>query len=366
MPFAEVTRMDERRRFVLRVEAGAGMSAACREFGITRRTGRKWVNRARDSGIAGMAELSRAPKRVGNRTPLEVERALLECRSRHAPEWGAKKLVPLVKVETGIEIPLRTADRILKRYGCVHAREPVRETIRFEREEPNQLWQMDFKGIPKSTPYGPFTVLDDAHRFCLRFVPLADRTTETVFSVLWDLFGDYGLPLEILCDNGDCWGPAGYRGPTKLEVLLMLLGVKTTHGRISHPQTQGKVERFHGTARLELGPRLVQPTIEDAKGVYREFANRYNWVRPHEALGFATPGSLYRPSPRKRPDRLPEHDVPEGAVSRAVDHCGRFSFDGIHYRAGKGLAGRRIVIKNDELGPRIHFAGFDLAYLWEA
>jgi transposase InsO family protein len=366
MPFAEVTRMDERRRFVMRVKESCNLSAACREFGITRRTGRKWVNRARDSGLLGMAEQSRAPRRVANRTPVAVEEALLACRSKHADEWGAKKLVPLLKSETGIEIPLRTADRILKRHGCVRPRVPVSEPVRFERAEANQLLQMDFKGVPKSTAYAPFTVLDDAARFCLRFVPLPDRTTETVFSALWDMFGEYGLPHEILCDNGDCWGAAGYRGPTKLEALLMLLGVRLVHGRACHPQTQGKVERFHGTAQLELGRNLIQPTIEQAQTVYRKFVDRYNWVRPHEALGGAAPGVLYQPSPRKRPDRLPEHDIPEGAVTRMVDHSGRIQFGGKGYNAGKGLAGQRVVVGDDEYGPRIFFAGFPLAYLEEA
>src|SRR5512133_1778305 len=103
MPFAEVTRMDQRRRFVLQVEKGRSLTQACREFGISRVTGRKWVGRAQEDGIAGMSELSRAPKKVANRTPLDIEQALLECREKYAQEWGAKKLVPLLKKDTGIE-----------------------------------------------------------------------------------------------------------------------------------------------------------------------------------------------------------------------------------------------------------------------
>jgi transposase InsO family protein len=357
--------MDQRRRFVLQVERGASLSQACREFGISRVTGRKWLGRAQEVGIANMRESSRAPRNVANRTPLDIEQALLECREKYAEEWGAKKLVPLLKKDTGIEIPLRTADRILKRYGCVKPRSVEAAPIRFERKESNHLLQMDFKGIPKSLPYSPLTILDDAHRFCLRFVPVADRTTETVFSVLWEMFADYGLPLQMLCDNGDCWGAGGHRRPTPLEAKLMLLGIGMTHGRICHPQTQGKVERFHGTVKSELGPKLLQPTLKEAEVVYKEFVDRYNWVRPHEAIGFDTPGARFQPSPRKRPDSLPEHYIPEGSLYRKVDASGSFWFKGQRYRTGRGLTGQYVIIQDDDLGQRIYFAGFPIAYLWE-
>lgn len=284
MPFAEVTRMDERRRMVLRVEQGSSLSAACREFGVTRVTGRKWVRRAGAVGVDKMVELSRAPRRIANRTPAGIEQALLACRQRHTEDWGAKKLVRLLKQEDGLDLPLRTADRILKRHGCVQVRHPAPEPIRFERAVPNHLLQMDFKGIPKSTPYCPLTVLDDADRFCLRFVPVPDKTGATVFSVLWDMFGEHGLPLEMLCDNGDCWGSRPSKCPTAFEAKLMLLGIKPIHGRPRHPQTQGKVERFHGTVKRELKARLVQCTLKEAETVFQEFVDRYNWVRPHEAL----------------------------------------------------------------------------------
>jgi transposase InsO family protein len=366
MPFAEVTRMDERRRFVLRVEGGAMLSQACREFGITRPTGRKWVRRALESGLDKMAEKSRAPRLVANRTALEVEGALLACRIRHENVWGAKKLVVRLKEEDGIEIPLRTADRILKRYGCVEERKPATpEPIRFERAEANHLLQMDFKGIPKSTPYFPLTVLDDADRFCLRFVPVPNKTGETVFSVLWEMFGEYGLPIEMLCDNGDCWGSRPSKCPTAFEAKLMLLGIKPIHGKPRHPQTQGKVERFHGTVKRELGRRLVQPTLKEAEIVFKEFVDRYNWVRPHEALKFATPGSRYQPSTRKRPDKMPEQEILEGVVSRKVDEAGFISYRNVPSKVGKGLAGYRVVIQEDDLGPRIYFAGFPIAYLFE-
>ena len=366
MPFAEVTRMDERRRFVLRAEQASNLSAACREFGVTRKTGRKWLRRAREVGLENIAELSRAPRRVANKTPWEVEQALLTCRLRHTEDWGAKKLVPLLKQDDGIDIPLRTADRILKRHGCVQERKTAApELVRFERAESNLLLQMDFKGIPKSTPYCPLTVLDDATRFCLRFAPVQDKTGATVFSVLWDMFEEHGLPIQMLCDNGDCWGAPGSKCPTAFEAKLMLLGIEPIHGRPRHPQTQGKVERFHGTVKLEVGLRLVQPTIELARPVCRAFTDRYNWVRPHEALGGVTPGSRYTPSPRKRPDRLPEHEIPEGALSRKVDDNGCISIKARAFKVGKGLIGQRVVIRDDDLGPRIYFAGFPIAYLFE-
>ena len=145
----------------------------------------------------------------------------------------------------------------------------------------------------------------------------------------------------------------------------MLFGIRPIHGRPYHPQTQGKVERFHRTAKEELGPRLFQPDIESARRVFHPFVHQYNWIRPHDSLGGKVPGSRYLKFPKQRPDKLPEHHIPEGAISRSVYETGRFNYKGDSYRIGKGLAGQRIIIAEAELGPRIYFAGFPIVYLSE-
>ena len=110
-----------------------------------------------------------------------------------------------------------------------------------------------------------------------------------MWEALWDLFGTYGLPDSLLCDNGPAFRAGAGRLPSTLAVRLMRLGVALTNGRPYHPQTQGKVERFHGTLQRELGPALRQPTREEAARVYASFRNRYNWERPHEAISLRMP-----------------------------------------------------------------------------
>jgi len=145
----------------------------------------------------------------------------------------------------------------------------------------------------------------------------------------------------------------------------MRLGIFPSHGKPGHPQTQGKVERFHKTAKLELGERLVQPSIEEAREVLRPFVDRYNWVRPHESLGQAVPGSRYAPFPLPYDPSEPPHQIPPGVLSRVVDDHGFFSYKGCLYKIGKGLTKERVLIKEDEFGLRAFYAGFPLSYLSE-
>jgi transposase InsO family protein len=358
--------IESRRQFVLSVwEDRLSVSEACRRAGVSRKTGRKWLKRADDCGLYELAELSRAPKRVANRTCQEVEQKLLEAKDRY-PEWAGRKLSPILLNESDIRLPSRTADRILKRNGKTRpAPERRCEPVRFERENCGALLQMDFKGLPRSARYALLTVLDDHSRYCLNFAPIPDKTAKSVQPALWELFGQYGLPHEMLMDNGDCWGSVLAKCPTRFETWLMRLGVKPIHGRPMHPETQGKVERFHLTAQNELAHLLIQDDPHNVASDCRRFVHRYNWVRPHDALGGKAPGSFFTHFPNRRPDSVPEHHIPEGATSRKVDINGFFLYRGKPYKVGKGLVREWIVLREDELGMRVFYAGFPLPYIHE-
>jgi hypothetical protein len=192
--------------------------------------------------------------------------------------------------------------------------------------------------------------VDDCTRFCIGLVPILNQSFAPLWDALWELFGVYGLPEQILCDNGPAFRAGAGKLPSALEGRLLRLGVRTCHGRPYHPQTQGKVERFHLTLDTELGTGLRQPTAQQAKSVYEDYRKLYNWVRPHEALGQVSPGSLYKASPRKRPERLPEHELPERAIARRLDSWGNFSFKGVRYKLGRGLATERIELRQVESG----------------
>ncbi len=365
MPFESRSVMDQRRKLAYDVLAeGASLSAACRSAGVTRRTGRKWVERAREHGLDGMAELSRAPHRLPTRTREEVELALVGLRERY-PFWGPRKLTVLLRQEHGIDLPVRTAERVLSRRGLSRPQPRLDDPVHFERESCGALLQMDFKGLPKSTPYALLTVLDDHARFCLGFAPIPDKTGASVKRFLWDLFALHGLPDSMLMDNGDCWGAVRSWSPTAFEAWLMRLGIKPIHGRPDHPQTQGKVERFHLTAQTEVGARLYGPDIEATRSACRAFVDRYNWVRPHDALAGAVPGTRYAPFPRPRPDILPEPVCLPGDLVRKVRDTGCITYKQRDYKVGRGLTGERVQLRQDPSGMRVYFNNFPLAYLSE-
>jgi transposase InsO family protein len=363
MPFLEVDIMDSRRKLVLDVSYGMSLAQACRIAGITRPTGRKWVRRAREVGVEGIAELSRAPHRVANHTDKAIEARLLGLKT-DIPVWGAKKLTILLKREHGIDLPVRTADRILARNGLTRAREKTLAPVRFEKEVCGEMLQMDFKGLPKSAPYSLLSVLDDHGRFCFHFGPVKDKSGASVIDALWALFGLYGVPESMLMDNGDCWGSSS-NGPTAFEAWLMRCGVHPKHGSICHPQTQGKVERFHETVVLEMGSLIVQPSAAEVAPLCERFVHRYNWIRPHEALQGQVPGSRFAPFARKRPERHPVHNIAPGAITRVVDQEGRFSYKGTEYLIGRGLHRERVVLSEAEHGLLVSYAGFPLRYLSE-
>lgn len=358
----ELTKMHGRQQLAdLVLRQGVSVSEACRRLGVSRVTGHLWVSRARESGVSGLAEKSRRPHKVCAGAPEEAVEALLALKSER-PSWGAKKLRAKLWPE-GAPMSLRTADRELKRHGLTgHGPKRLEAPCRFERERPNELWQMDFKGVGQRS-YEALSVLDDCTRFCVAFRPLPGLDWRTTFDALWDVFGEFGMPECFLTDNGAPFNSVRSLGPTPLQARLWLLGVRTVHGRPRHPQTQGKVERFHLTAEQELGPTLRLANVSDVEKAMAEFREDYNWERPHEAVGLRAPGTAYCCSTRKRPAKMPAHEIPEGSIARKVDASGKAVYKMQRYRAGVGLTGQHVEIRDEEHGQAMFFAGVRIASL---
>jgi transposase InsO family protein len=356
--------MDSRRLLVHRVLVeGCSVSSASRGAGVSRETAYRWIRRAREVGVQELQELSRRPHRSPRETPPDVVAALLALKDRY-PGFGPLKLCALM------DAPLnpRTAARILERHGRSEKRllEPEEILQRFERSQSNELWQMDFKGLKRrGQGYEILSVLDDATRCCVALKVLPDQRLASVWEALWALFGEVGLPAEILSDNGPAFGGGGTWRISQLDAMLLRLGIRPTHGRPYHPQTQGKVERFHGTLQREVGTKLYAPTTEAAQRRLEQFRVFYNWERPHQAIGQRFPGSLYSPSKRIRPSTLPEPNYPAGSQLRQVDQGGHFMFKGQDHKAGRGLARQTIAIQAcPETGTlQVYFCGFKLAKL---
>ena len=308
MPWECKTVEEQRREFAEAAKETKNFSALCREFGITRKTGYKWVERYKEN--ADLSDKSRKPFTIANRTPIETEERIVVLRAEN-PGWGAKKLKEVLERQ-GHEIPcVKTVNNILNRYGCISAEESRKHQAftRFEKEHCNEMWQTDFKGefrMADNNYCYPLNIFDDHSRFVIKIAP-ALSTANKVIPAFRSAFCEYGMPNSVLSDNGAQF--AGFRqGYTRFEKWLMNHDVLPIHGRIKHPQTQGKIERFHRTMQEELLKHTVMENIDDANNKFQLWREKYNNIRPHEALGMKCPAEVYIPSSRAYSDEVSPYE----------------------------------------------------------
>lgn len=348
--------MSQREEFALKaVDEEANMSRLCREYGISRPTGYKWLSRYLSEGREGLRDRSRRPHNSPNRTPDAIEQLVVEAREAH-PAWGGRKLERWLENRGYSDLPVpSTITAILRRHDLLDAEESVkhRAYIRFEKARPNQMWQMDYKGHfaleDNDHRCHPLTVLDDHARFLLGLRACANETKETVQDHLTVLFRAYGLPECMLMDNGSPWGDDADTRYTVLTVWLLRLSISTTHGRPYHPQTQGKVERLHRTLEDELLSRHSFHSLNDCQTAFDRWRRLYNHERPHAALDLDTPVTHYQPSERPFPKTLPPLIFPPGATVRKVQDGGRISFQNRRFRVGRAFVGQHVGLLHDEL-----------------
>ena len=344
MPWQEVSTVSLRQEFVTLVQQGTvSISELCRRYGVSRKTGYKWVGRYRRAGVTGLTDRSRRPHRSPRQTAPALEAALVTLR-RHHPTWGARKLRRRLQTLGRVPVPAcSTVTALLHRHGLIVPEAPGgrRTWQRFERPVPNSLWQMDFKG-PVRTLAGrchPLGILDDHSRFSLCLRALPNEQTAGVQQALTATFHRYGLPDTLLVDNGSPWGCDLDHPYTPLAVWLLRLGVGVSHGRPYHPQTQGKEERFHRTLQTELLRHHQWRDLVHCQAAFDRWREQYNCDRPHEALALAVPASRYRPSLRSFPATLPPIEYPRGVAVRKVQQGGQLSFQGRTLRVPKAFAG---------------------------
>jgi len=345
MPFKQMQVREQRVEFVVRaLRCGEPLSQLCREFGISRPTGYKWVARYRDGGVEAIAEHSCRPHRSPTQTAPELETQIVALR-RAYPDWGARKLAVLLDRQ-GIRLPSSTVHRVLLRHGLVRDQDRhVAALNRFERARPNELWQMDFKG-PKNWPQAmtALSVLDDHSRFLIALKPTARPEGRLVQRHLEQAFEECGLPEAMLMDHGTpWWNWQSFAGSTQLGLWLMRQGIRLHFSGVRHPQTQGKVERFHGTLQRALSCRGVPG--DDHQQWLEDFRLEHNYIRPHEALDMQTPASRWQPSPRPYNPNPAAWEYPEGAWTLKVDCHGTIDIKDQGYRIAKTLAGERVRIQ---------------------
>jgi transposase InsO family protein len=342
---------DQRIGFVIRAASGKEtMSQLCREFQISRPTGYLWLKRYREGGssLTAVVEKSRRPQRSPQRTTSAVETRVVKLRQQEG--WGAKAIRHVLERDEGIRLGRMTVHRILERHGQIADEDRHRPaTQRFERAEPNELWQMDFKG---QFPMGrrqcfPLSVLDDHSRYLIGLRALGGTRTEGVQQSLVELFVEHGVPDAMLMDHGVPWFNAiNGHGLTRLSVNLIRQGIRLYFSGVRHPQTQGKVEKFHDTLRRAVEHRNRWPN--DLRQWQNEFADiryTYNHRRPHEALNMEVPATRYRPSRRHYQAHPPDWEYPMGSIVQRLNAQGQLYWKGRYRFVCRALAGEHVRIQ---------------------
>jgi transposase InsO family protein len=259
-----------------------------------------------------------------------------------------------------------TVHEILRRHGRIV--EPPGGAVahlRFEKPEPNQLWQMDFKGHMPLTGGGrchPLTVVDDHSRYNLCLAACADEQRNTVQNRLELTFRRYGLPEAFFVDNGKPWGDSSGQHWTGFTVWLLKLDVDVLHSRPYHPQSRGKNERFHRTLKAEVFALQPFRNLAEVQRAFDDWRTVYNFQRPHQALDQDVPASRFRPSTRSMPDRLPEVEYDENEVVRTV-HKDYISFKGRPWLMPRAFRGERVAIRPLDTDGRygVFFASHQIA-----
>ena len=351
MAWKDVSTMSQRLEFVvLTSAAGANVSELCRRFGVSRKTGYKWLSRYAAEGSAGLVDQSRRPWESAGRTSDDLEQRVLALRVEH-PAWGGRKLRRRLQDLKHVAVPAAsTITAILRRHGRLDERDGAGQANvqRFEHAAPNDLWQMDFKGHFAMTRGGrcqALTVLDDHSRYSIGLRACDNERTETVPSELVEMFRHSGLPRRMLMDNGPPWGDMADQPWTRLTAWLVRLGISISHGRPYHPQTQGKDERFHRTLAAEVLRDRSFSDLLDTQQAFDPWRQVYNTERPHEALSLEVPASRYRASERSYPEALPVIEYAPDVQVRRASLKGVIKFESRSIRIGRAFSGEPVGVR---------------------
>lgn len=348
MPWRTTGVNEQRIQFVIRAQGRREVLARlCREFGISRPTGYLWLRRyEKTRTLTAVREQSRRPHRSPRRTAAGTEQQVVALRQQTG--WGAKKLRILLHEQAAVQLPVRTIHRIVARHDLLSSPGPAAAPGRFERSEPNQLWQMDSKAkyTVADGECHALAIIDDHSRYLLGLHALSALVIEQAHPCLVATFRSYGLPQALLMDHGSLWwSTTNGWGLTWLSIRLIEQAIALLYGRVRHPQTQGKVERLNGTVGSELRYHGVPRYVREWPGALAEVRQRYNHERPHEALEMQRPAQRYRPSARAYQERPREWEYPQGSVVRRLDGSGMLSEARRRWFVCEALAGQRVCVE---------------------
>ncbi|MCM0606581.1 MAG: transposase [Xanthomonadaceae bacterium] len=366
-------------KFLMRLDQGENMSTLCREFGISRKTGYKFLERYKLYGIDGLSNQKRSPITKPFKMPESVEFKVLELKERY-PDWGARKIrerLPSAGI-LGCNLPsIITVHRILRRHGKVERKKQrLSGSTAFRSEKirstsaPNQIWGLDFKGQFRTRDGKlcyPLTLSDHFSRYLLLCEALEGAQTKPAEIALSEVFHLHGLPDAILSDNGSPFGSQGLFKLSRLSVWFMRLGIEVMRIEPGHPEQNGRHERIHLTLKRAT-TRPAANNLFQQQERFDRFIREYNDERPHEALNMKTPASVWTQPNRKMPATLPEPDYKAEDLIREPTNYGQ-----VHLQRGKMFTlnsvftGQPIALTEvEEKLWRIRFMNYEIGFFDEA
>lgn len=311
--------MNERVKFVAAMlEAEEPFGELCERFGISRKQGYKWRGRYEAGGVEALLDRSRAPHSHPHAVAPEVVQLLMTARKKH-PRWGPKKLLVIVKRQhPRVELPAAsTVGAIFKKRGLIGRQKRVRRSDPYkDRLGPydgaNRVWCADFKGhfSVDGERCSPLTISDGFSRYLLTCKALGSTICAPVKRSFEATFREFGLPEAIRTDNGPPFSTLAPGGLSRLAIWWIRLGIRPERIMPGRPDQNGRHERMHRTLKAETA-RPPASSMRAQQARFDRFRDEYNNVRPHEAIGQATPSTLYRPAPRALPSVLPELEYPD-------------------------------------------------------
>jgi transposase InsO family protein len=339
------------------------VAEVCARHGLSRASFYRYRRRYLEEGVAGLAPRSRRPRSSPAQIEPWLEARIVELRRRH-PRWGARRIHAEL-ARAGIEPPaVATIHRALRRNHLVAPQPPRRPkaTRRFERELPNDLWQIDGTQLKLASgePAWILDCLDDHARFLLAAIACASPTGEAAWACFVSASAAYGLPRQLLSDNHASFTGRLFGFEAAFERKLGEVGVELINAAPAHPQTLGKLERFHRTLKEWLADEGPALDLEHLQLQLDRFRSHYNQERPHQGIGDATPSERYLPAPtpperhgpRARAEAEQRADYPPHSLLRKVWRNGVVSYDGLAITLGKRYA--RAVVRIVEVGELIH------------
>ncbi len=351
MPWSETRVMDERMGFVTAYLSGEeSVASLCRHFGISRKTGHKWINRYRELGPGGLHDRSRAPLHRSGSIEASILEEALSVRHRH-PSWGPRK----VKAWLEDRYPDRswpaasTLGAAFDRAGLTRARKRRRRSSHNGRallacREANDVWCIDFKGwflTGDATHVEPLTLSDAHSRFLLRLQAVGRADEEHVWPILEGAFQEFGLPSVLRSDNGPPFASSAVAGLSRFAVKVIKAGVYPERIEPGKPQQNGRLERLHLTLKQDTADPPAHSLAEQMQR-FHHFQDVYNRERPHEALDQTPPARHYHVSPRQFDGVLRSPEYTEEARVRRVRHCGAIKWQGEEVFISQALTGEPV------------------------